>query len=322
MGGQSSEATTLRVFLFGKFRAQLGEQVLTGLKASRVQELFCYLLLNRDRPHPRETLAGLLWGDTTTAQSKAYLRKALWQLQAGLDSQTELISGDILVVDADWVQINPRTGLWLDVAEFEQAFALVQGIPDRELESRHVQTLRDALDLYQGDLLEGWYQDWCLYERERLQNLYLTMLDKLMGYCEIHHDREEHYEIGVIYGTLILRCDRARERTHRRLMRLHYLAGNRTAALRQYELCVAALKEELGVEPSRRTTALCEQIRADKLDAPAPALGKARTLPEAATTPLTEVAGYLRHLREVLANVQQRVQGKLQEVEHVLDAEH
>jgi DNA-binding SARP family transcriptional activator len=286
-----------------------------------VQELFCYLLLYRERSHPRETLASLLWGDTTTAQSKAYLRKALWQLQAALDSQAESISERLLVIEPDWVQINPRADLWLDVAVFEQAFALVQGVPDRELEPRHVRALRDAADLYQGDLLEGWYQDWCLYERERLQNLYLTMLDRLMGYCEIHHDRDENCEIGVIYGTLILRYDRARERTHRRLMRLHYLAGNRTAALRQYEQCVAALKEELDVKPTQRTTALCEQIRADKLEPLTPALPQAPELSEPAAAPLFEITGYLRHLRDVLANVQHRVQGKIHEMEQALDSQ-
>ena len=41
--------------------------------------------------------------------------------------------------------------------------------------------------VYRGDLLEGCYQDWCLFERERLQNAYLAMLDKLMVRC--HGDR-------------------------------------------------------------------------------------------------------------------------------------
>ena len=61
----------------------------------------------------------------------------------------------------------------------------------------------------------------------------------------------------------MLREDRARERTHRRLMRLYYLAGDRTGALRQYERCAAALRQELDVEPSRRTSELERRIRRD-----------------------------------------------------------
>jgi hypothetical protein len=72
-----------------------------------------------------------------------------------------------------------------------------------------------------------------------------------------------------VHGAAILRVDRAHEQAHRRMMRLHALRGDRTAALRQYEQCVAALAEELGVQPTRRTLTLYDRIRADRLMAPA-----------------------------------------------------
>lgn len=304
----------LRISLFGKFHVRYGEQVLAGLDARKAQELFCYLLLYRDRPHPRETLAGLLWSDSPTAQSKKYLRQALWRLQTSLESQIEPVNGHVLLVEPDWVRFNPEADFWLDVAVFEQAFALVRGTPGQELDAEAVQTLQDAVQLYQGDLLEGWYQDWCLYERERLQNTYLAMLDKLMGYYEAHHE----CEAGLVYGARILRCDRARERTHRRLMRLYYLAGNRTAALRQYERCAATLDEELGVKPAKRTVALYEQIRADQLDGPTPAPAEADTVPDATTPSLPKVLGRLKELQAVLADAQRQVQQDIETVELAL----
>jgi len=60
--------TVLRISLFGKFDVQWGEQAIAGLDSSKVQELLCYLLLYRDRLHPREALAGLLWDDAHTDQ--------------------------------------------------------------------------------------------------------------------------------------------------------------------------------------------------------------------------------------------------------------
>ncbi len=78
--------SALRICLFGKFCVRRNEQVLDGFDARKVQELFCYLLLHRDHSLPRETLASLLWPDTTTAQSKKNLRQALWQLQSALGS--------------------------------------------------------------------------------------------------------------------------------------------------------------------------------------------------------------------------------------------
>jgi DNA-binding SARP family transcriptional activator len=306
----------LRVALFGKFRVQLGEQVVASLSVRKVQELFCYLLLYRDRPHPREALASLLWGDSSTAQSRKYLRQILWKLQASIDPPSEPINGRLLLLEPDWVQLNPDADLWLDVAVLEQAFALVQGVPGLELDAQRAQLLQAAACLYRGDLLEGWYQDWCLYERERLQSMYLAMLDKLIGYCEAHQD----YEAGLGYGTRILRYDRARERTHRRLIRLHYLAGRRTAALRQYEHCVAALDEELGVRPAKRTVALYRQILADQLDgsASAPAEAAAALEETTTTTTLLEVLGRLKQLRTVLTNAQRQVQQDIQAIELAL----
>jgi two-component SAPR family response regulator len=127
--------------------------------------------------------------------------------------------------------------LWLDVEVFERAFMLVQRQRGADSTRAHVESLQEAVQLYRGDLLEGWYQDWCLYERERLQNMYLVMLDKLMCHCEAMRE----FELGLFYGSQILRYDRAHERTHRQLMSLQYLSGDRTAALRQFERCVAAL---------------------------------------------------------------------------------
>ena len=128
--------------------------------------------------------------------------------------------------------------------------------------------MQNAVELYQGPLLESCYEDWCLYERERLQNMYLTMLNKLMSYYEVRHD----YDSALLYGTRILSHDRAHERTHWRLMRLHYLNGDRTAALRQYEQCAAALDEALGVKPSKRIITLYKQILTEQLVEPEPTL--------------------------------------------------
>jgi DNA-binding SARP family transcriptional activator len=310
--------STLSVHLFGQFGVRRDEQIVSGLAAHRVQELFSYLLLYRDHPHPREALASLLWGDSSTIQSKTYLRKALWQLQTALDSRDNPTNSHVLLVEPDWVQLNSKADLWCDVAIFEQVFARVQGRPGTELDIQCAQDLRIAVDLYDGDLLEGWYQDWCLYERERLQQLYLAMLDKLTGYCEAHHECEN----GLVYGTRILRYEPARECTHQRLMRLHYLAGDRTAALRQYDRCVAALNQELGVKPDEDTVALYEQIRTNQRVSSSQPQPNASPALVAAPAPLHEILGRLKRFHTVLSDVQCQIQQDIQAVERVLSSRH
>jgi DNA-binding SARP family transcriptional activator len=252
----------LSVSLFGKFSAQLNGRRLRGLDGTRLQELLSYLLLYRGKPHSRESLASLLWGDLETAQSKKYLRQALWQLGSLLNPNGGSRSETILRVEPEWIDIDSEAKLWLDVAEFEEAVSLITGLAGRELDSTTASTVTRAADLYKGDLLQGCYQDWCIYERERLQNSYLAILDKLMDHCEVRNE----FEQAIVYGDRILYHDRARERTHRTLMRLKFIAGDRTAALRQYERCATALEHELGVRPAKETQVLNDKIRADRLD--------------------------------------------------------
>lgn len=254
----------LRVSLFSKLYLQCGVDGEVDLASGRAHELFCYLLLHRQQAHHRETLADLLWGDTSPTQAKAYLRKALWQLHTALEVLPLCRTPPIVQVERDWVYINSTPDLWLDVDVFEQAYTQVQDVPGTALDAQSGQLLQRAVDLYHGDLLAGWYQDWCLFERERFQYMYLAMLDKLMDFAEAQHA----YESGLVYGQRALRYDPARERTHRRMMRLLYWGGYRTAALRQYARCVVALDDEFGVQPAKRTVALYAQMRADQVADP------------------------------------------------------
>src|ERR687889_425164 len=281
----------MKIHLFGKFCVSRDERPVQGFDALKEQELLTYLLINRNRPHARETLAGLLWGEAPTEKSKKYLRQALWRLQAALEARPrgKGEGGAVLSVEHNWVQLNTGGGLWLDVAVFEQAFMRAHDSAGAELEPDCVESLQEAVRLYRGDLLEGWYQDWCLYERERLQNMYLSMLDKLMCHCEARRK----FELGLLYGSIILRYDRAHERTHRQLMSLQYLSGNRTAALRQFERCVAALDEELGVRPDKLTTALYQKIRSAEGEVGAPVLPSAPESDEAGIVSLNDVLGRL-----------------------------
>jgi DNA-binding SARP family transcriptional activator len=112
--------STLRFHLFGKFSVERDAQSVKGLDASKEQELLSYLLVRRNRCHPRETLANLLWGDSSTEKSKKYLRQALWHVQGALEPDRSH-SQQVLLVEHDWVRLNLRSEAWLDVAILEQA---------------------------------------------------------------------------------------------------------------------------------------------------------------------------------------------------------
>jgi len=304
----------LRVTLFGKFNIRWGDQQLIGMEALKVQELFSYMLLFRNHPQPRESLCELLWAKEPPAKSKKHLRQTLWRLRKALEERGDRFEPELLT-EGEWIQINPSFDIWTDAAEFEQTFKLVNGKRVRKLTPDDFKLLQHGIDLYKGDLLEGWYHDWCLIERERFRIMHLLTLDKLVQYCELRQD----YETGLIYALEILRHDRAYERAHRHLMRLHYLAGNRTQALQQYERCAAALRNELDVEPSIQTKRLYDQIRSDNIQHPAPAIE------EVSDAPAKGMAGMLErlmHLAEEIDQIQSEVRTEIGRLESTLSAQH
>ena len=283
----------IEILLFGRFSFRYQGVELAGLDLAKVQELLCYLLLYRNRPHAREALAGLLWGDSPAVQAKKQLRQTLWQLQSALGRLGDELLSTFLAVESDWICLNLTPAITLDIDQFEHVATLAKGIPGHEFDCQQYAVVANAVQLYRGDLLEGQYQDWCLYEREYLQNTYLTLLDKLMDHCTLHRD----YEAGLEYGARALRLDRARERTQRQMIYLYYLLGDRTGALRQYQRCVTALREELAVEPAALTLQLYHQIRSDLPGEPV------ATLPTQAPQPAPQLFLALEHLQHLQATL-------------------
>ena len=301
--------TKLQVRLFGRVRIQREEDIPLTIDSKKALGLFCYLLLHRERPHTRDVLAEMNWGENSSANPKKYLRQAIWQIQSTLDSSPQDDCQALLLTEPDWVQLNPAAPLWLDVAEFEAVCSQTFRKPISDLSPEEFHCMQQAVYLYQGDLLEGCYEDWCLYERERLQNMFLSLLDRLMEYCEYHNQ----FEDALAYGDRILRLDVAHERTHRRMVRIYYKSGERTAALRQYERCVEALNDELGVEPARETVELYEQICNDQEP-----VDSFNIEPVSAPMSNTMILQRLSYLKKMLYTFQKQVLAEISDLEVAL----
>ena len=297
---------TMTIALFGKLRIESSEQVALHLEPRRAEELLCYLLLYRDRLHEREKIATLFWPDAPPGYAKRYFRQTLWQLQSTINHMATP-EAHLLHVTYEQIGINHQANYQLDIAQFERTFAAVADTPGKTFCAEQADQVRTAVQLYQGDLLEGWYQDWCIYERERLQSMYMALLDKLLNYSEVHGE----YEAGLAYGAQILRYDRAREQTHRQLMRLHYLAGNRSAAIHQYENCVAVLRDELDVPPAKSTVTLYKAICTEHLNEATPMLTPLTIAAPTATTVKPTIAAdpvqQIEQIQALLCHLQTQV---------------
>jgi DNA-binding SARP family transcriptional activator len=228
---------------------------ITGFTGQQHYLLFCYLLLHRQVPHAREQVAAVFWGDTPSSLARKHLRNTLWRLSQAFQSVGASLD-ELIAIQEDYIAFAKTNTYRLDIDEFETASHLSLDHSSQELSPEQVSLLEGAVDIYKGDLLEGVYEDWCLYERERLRLALLNILIRLMEY----HGRNGNYERGLQYGQRILLLEPTRERVHRQMMMIHWLAGDRAAALLQYRSCCEILRTELGITPVQETQHLHETI--------------------------------------------------------------
>lgn len=245
----------LRMTLLGGLAISLGDEPLTRFISSKSPALFSYLAYT-GQPHTRAALTGLLWGDSPEAQAKASLRQVLSDLRRVL--------GPYLITEGNTVAFNRAAPHWLDVAEFTRYLQAAPADAAAALTEGQAAALQAAVDLYKGDFLAGFFvpnaaafEEWVTGEQEWLRQTALQSMHRLI----LHYTRTGAYLMGINVATRLLALEPWQEEAHRQLMLLLALNGQRGAALAQYEACRRVLAKDLGVEPTRETIALYEQIR-------------------------------------------------------------
>ena len=152
---------SLTIHLFGSLQILVDEEPLPRLRTRSVEWLLALLVLRHPRVVDRSWLAGTLWPDTEEAKALHNLRNALVHLRKALRHAGERIQSptrDTLILDLEGVEA--------DVVLFDRAIL----VGDTE-------SLRAAVALYTGPLLEGCYEEWVILERENRVQAFQAALE-------------------------------------------------------------------------------------------------------------------------------------------------
>jgi len=201
------------------------------------------------QPIPRDQLCFLFWPDTPECSARRNLTRLLTHLRRALPAP------ELLLVANDGIGLDSlRT--WTDVAEFARLCAALHAGNQFPQKTGRLETLQYSVNLYRGPFLAGFslpecpeFEAWSSQERYAQERLYLEALDDLI------EDRTTQgaYAEAIAYAQRYLASDELAEKVHRHLIELYAAAGDRGAAFRQYERCVAVLERELGVNPLPET---------------------------------------------------------------------
>ena len=238
----------LQLFFFGQMDIQHNGHPLPNLPTLKTQSLLAYLVMNGRSPQPRAQLAGIFWGDRPERKARRSLNTALWHVRQTLPTD------DSILADGQTVQFNPHSDYWLDVAEFVAKTERLKSVSPED--EAAIGRLSEAVALYRNDFLEGFYDDWCLEERYRLESVYLEALEQLVTIYEMR--RQPEAALGYVMP-LLARAP-LREDVHRSAIRLQMALGNRAEAMRLAQRSRTLLRAELGVELASESIDLYDRL--------------------------------------------------------------
>ena len=257
----------MRLTCFGTFSVREGDEVL-AFHSDKIRALLAYLALNANRPHRREALAALLWGELPDSKAKTNLRLSLSRLRQSLERVKQpKVAPPLLEIDRQIVQLNlGEADHWVDVLAFEALLATAVPYPQTDWwrYADCVAQLAEAVKLYPAEFLHGLnvtdapeFETWRQWQTEKYHQQVMAAYHALTE----HHLALRQFQEAQNTARQQLKLEPWHEAAHRQLMRALTWSGQADAALRQYDLCQRTLREELGAEPDQETAVLAQSIR-------------------------------------------------------------
>ncbi len=251
----------------------------TRFRTQKTASLFAFLALRAGVPQPREELIERFWPESDLDTGRMSLRTALAALRKDF--------GSALHADKVFVTLNSRT----DLQRFHLAIRAARN--ETLTEQERIAALRDAVEAYGGPLLPGFYDDWILHERERLEIEYRACLTGVSRW----HTSLGELPTALEFAYRAAASDPLSEEIRSDLIRLLKKMGHPDEARRQFEDLDRLLQEQFGEPPSAPVVAMVAEI---------PEAARGRSLAEIRAVHLPVSRGRFRgrhDLLEVLAKL-------------------
>ena len=210
------------------------------------------------RSHARPSIAALLWPDSDETHSRGALRRTIHAL-------SRVLPDDALVSAHDQIELADVPGLLIDVAQFSATYH--DCVTQSAGCGMCAQRLADAVALYRSDFLSGFtlkdsveFDDWQFFQTESLRRQQSALLAAHLRCIRAADDQELALETALRWA----RFDPLDEKPQIALMELLAAAGERAAALRQYDAYRHQLARELDAEPSGKLIRLHDEIKAGR----------------------------------------------------------
>ena len=187
------QVNTIRIQTLGGFSVWVNDELIVkeAAKLTKPWQLFCYLVVNRDRFTDSRKLISAMWADDELSDPANVLKNAIYSLRkelCGGESSTE----SPIIYSTGGYRLDPAVKLDLDFDEFS---ALHDRIFTSQQEAAEVrmELCQQAMDLFGGDFLPQLDQDlWVIPVALGVRQKYLACVDE---YCGLLFGKEQYKEM-------------------------------------------------------------------------------------------------------------------------------
>jgi len=246
----------LTIYCLGTFRVYFDDQPVSNWPSGKGKSIFKYLVVHRQQPVAKEVLMDTFWQDADPDAARNNLNVAIYGLRQAF-RHIHPNSSFVLFQNGAY-SLNSELQVWVDSESFQEAFTTGKKLENQGNIESAMRSYRAAEILYQGEFLaEDRYEEWLLPHRQKMEEDYLFLLERLSSFYLDHKD----YDTCINICGKIIDVEPCQEAAHCRLMRCFYRQGQPYLALRQYHQCIESLKNELSATPTPKTVELYQRIR-------------------------------------------------------------
>ncbi|MBP6492101.1 MAG: response regulator [Clostridia bacterium] len=226
---------------------QIGWQGKDSIKwrADKTKEIFAYLLQHKEKDISKEELLDRLWPEDDPEKAIRQLYNGIYYIRKALEDYG--VDRNMIKIDKDYhlklSDVDLDVNYFYDYSKNKANYGL--------------EDLEKLVDRYGGGYLQGEYYPWADFEREHLEKLYLKCISQLSSklVAESQWDKAEEY-LRKAYES-----NPYEEEISEILVDLYIQSGNKSKAIRHYNVYAELIKNELGVKPEQKLQTMINSIK-------------------------------------------------------------
>jgi DNA-binding SARP family transcriptional activator len=222
--------------------------------------LFAYLMANPKIIHTKDKIMDLFFDDVPPEKADVIYHSTIYNIRTALkiyDLKSDApkrskqkqydYNPDYIVYEDKTIKLNPDFTYESDNIEFEALYNKTK-LP-AETRENIIKYSEGAMELYKGDFLPGYYENWCEEMRIKYKNMYINICENLI----MHLEGEARFDEVIKYTQILLNEDRLNESAHVHKINAYSKLKNINMAKNQFSLMLKIYEEELGEKPLQKT---------------------------------------------------------------------